>query len=155
MVEAQKKKVMKIASPNAPEGAASSNNMSQSSQSAVSNPMEPQEELKQGSQQSPPELDEERVRLDKKRSDKFKFIQDAMARDTIEETNSEYSASFLSNGGGAGDHGGRHRGNSNPHQRGYAYGAGGNANMNDRDALGRNNSTVLEVDEFSESSKHS
>lgn len=72
-----------------------------------------------------------------------------MASHTIEETNSEYSASFLSNGGG--DHGGRHRGNSNPHQRGGAYAYQGG----ERDALGRNNSTVLEVDEFSESSKHS
>ena len=71
------------------------------------------------------------------RSDKFKFIMDAMASHAIEETNSEYSASFLSLDGR------QLRGNSNPHQKGQSSNP-----MGDRFA-----STVLEVDEMSESSK--
>ena len=80
-------------------------------------------------------LTEEQLRLDKMRSDKFKFILDAMANHAIEEQNSEYSASFLSDGHGNVVHGaGRHRA---VHVGEF------------------NNSTVLEVDEMSESSKQS
>lgn len=65
-----------------------------------------------------PQLEEERQRLDKMRSDKFKFIMDAMASHAIEETNSEYSsASFLSGDG--------RRGNANPHQHHGGKGAAG------------------------------
>ena len=67
------------------------------------------------------------------RSDKFKFIMDAMASHAIEETNSEYNASFLSMDG-------RHRGNSNQ--------VPGQQKMQTN-----NNSTVLEVDEQSTSSR--
>ena len=63
------------------------------------------------------------------RSDKFKFIMDAMASHAIEEHNSEYSASFISM-----DNGGRiARINSNAYQK-------------------ENNNTVVEVDEASETS---
>ena len=84
-----------------------------------------------------PQLEEERQRLDKMRSDKFKFIMDAMASHAIEETNSEYSASFLSGDG--------RRGSANPHHnkecnKGTGY------------EKERNNSTVLEVEEMSDSS---
>ena len=47
-----------------------------------------------------PQLLEERNRLDKLRSDKFKFIMDAMASHAIEEHGSECSASFISMDGG-------------------------------------------------------
>lgn len=73
------------------------------------------------------------------RTDKFKFIMDAMASHAIEETNSEYSASFISADGRPGHH--YNRGNVNPHQKGAGGGGHGT------------NSTVLEVDEMSESSK--
>ena len=36
--------------------------------------------------------------MDQMRADKFKFINEAMASHKIEETNSEYNASFLSEG---------------------------------------------------------
>ena len=79
------------------------------------------------------------------RSDKFKFIMDAMASHAIHETNSEYSASFLSEGGRQGN-----RGNQNPHQKhGNAHSNIANTNSNYDP---RNNSTVLEVDELSEKS---
>jgi hypothetical protein len=73
------------------------------------------------------------------RTDKFKFILDAMANHAIEEQNSEYSASFLSDG-----HGGIVQGKGG---RGGKMGYGVDKE--------RNNSTVLEVDEMSESSKQS
>lgn len=59
-----------------------------------------------------PQLLEEKERLDKLRSDKFKFIMDAMASHAIEEQNSEYNASFLSV-----DAATRMRGNSNAQQQ--------------------------------------
>ena len=39
------------------------------------------------------------MRLDKMRTDKFKYIMDSMANHRIDEANSEYSASFLSESG--------------------------------------------------------
>jgi hypothetical protein len=44
-------------------------------------------------------IEEERMRLDRMRTDKFKYIMDAMANHRIDETNSECSASFLSESG--------------------------------------------------------
>ena len=41
--------------------------------------------------------DEERQRLDQMRNEKFKFIADSMANHRIDETNSEYSESIVSN----------------------------------------------------------
>lgn len=79
-----------------------------------------------------PQLLEERNRLDKLRSDKFKFIMDAMASHAIEEHGSECSASFISMDGR------QIRQNSNAA-----------AAQNYHHA---NNNTVLEVDEASEGS---
>jgi hypothetical protein len=41
--------------------------------------------------------DEERQRLDQMRNEKFKFIADSMANHRIDESNSEYSESIVSN----------------------------------------------------------
>jgi hypothetical protein len=54
------------------------------------------DEVKKPAEVLSPQLLEERNRLDKLRSDKFKFIMDAMASHAIEEHGSECSASFIS-----------------------------------------------------------
>lgn len=41
--------------------------------------------------------EEERLRLDRMRNEKFKFITESMASHRIDESNSEYSASIISN----------------------------------------------------------
>ena len=85
-----------------------------------------------------PQIREERERLDKMRTDKFKFIMDAMASHAIEEQNTEYSASFISQLDG------RIRGNSN-----VAHPGGGGPGHLD---YKQSNNTVDEEDEESLSS---
>ena len=69
------------------------------------------------------------------RTDKFKYIMDSMANHRIDEANSEYSASFLSESG---------------YQKNRLNSQGKNANYSIKgNERGREHSTVEEVDEES------
>jgi hypothetical protein len=91
MIEVQKEKVKKIqGEAEAQEENKNSENASQKSQQKPPSDgglLDNESEKHEGSDQVPmsPEMVEEKERLDKLRSDKFKFIMDAMASHAIEE----------------------------------------------------------------------